>query len=315
MTGSLVFDIQRFALRDGPGIRTTVFLKGCPLRCLWCHNPESQTAHVEYAFDYEKCYSCLEEGNICPNGVKSVILRKTAAAPDAEGRLAVKAEYIPVRDRTLLRADCVGRCPRQAVKRYGESFDTERILGIVEEDMDFYRTTGGGLTVSGGEPLVQMDFLEALLKGARQRGIHTCLETTGYAPLEHIRRIMPWTDMFLYDYKATEEHVHKQLTGVGNKQILDNLQFLHDAGAKMILRCPLVPGVNDSDLHLQGIAALARRLSGLTGIEIMAYHDIGVFKYERLGRTNPLTLPTASEAVKKRWTDTLRDLGCRAVIG
>lgn len=279
----VIFDIQRFALHDGPGIRTTVFLKGCPLRCLWCHNPESQSFSPQYSFDYNKCRECLQAGYTCPNGVTS------------EGH-----------DRRLINPDAI--CPFDAVKLMGEETTVERVLGEVEKDRAYYAKSGGGLTISGGEPMAQFDFCLALARGARERGLHVCLDTSGHAPRERFAAILPYVDLFLYDYKATAQH--RTLTGVVHELVRSNLDFLAKQDAAVILRCPLVPGVNDTDEHLAAIADLARRYPGMS-VELMAYHNMGSHKAVRVGQAAPLAhLPTADEATKAAWLDRLHDLGC-----
>lgn len=294
----IVFDLQRFALHDGPGIRTTVFLKGCPLRCIWCHNPESQVAKPQHSFDYNLCRRCLGEGHACPNGV------------------SLAGDQV-THDRPLIKPDTFGACPYDAVRTLGEEVTPEQVLAEVAGDMAYYRRSGGGLTISGGEPMAQFPFALALAQGARERGIHVCLDTCGQAPQERYAAILPYVDLFLYDYKATDSAEHKRLTGVGSDLILGNLAFLLGQGAQVILRCPLVPGVNDSDAHLAGIAALAARYPRLAGVEIMAYHDFGAHKAVRVGQRPGLTgLATASEEQKGRWLERLRELGCdRGVLG
>ncbi|HYF76660.1 MAG TPA: glycyl-radical enzyme activating protein [Symbiobacteriaceae bacterium] len=294
----IVFDLQRFALHDGPGIRTTVFLKGCPLRCVWCHNPESQLAKPQHSFDYNLCRRCLAEGHACPNGVSLV-------------------DEQVMHDRLLIKPDTFADCPYDAVQTMGRSVSMEQVMAEVAGDLAYYRRSGGGLTISGGEPMAQSPFALALARAAHEAGIHVCLDTCGQASQEHYRAILPYVDLLLYDYKVTESAEHKRLTGVGNDLILGNLAFLLGQGARVVLRCPLVPGVNDSDAHLAGIAALAARHPELAGVEIMAYHDFGAHKAVRVGQQPGLTgLATASEEQKGRWLERLRELGCdRAVLG
>jgi glycyl-radical enzyme activating protein len=292
MATGVIFDIQRFALHDGPGIRTTVFLKGCPLRCLWCHNPESQLARPQYSFDYSKCIRCLQEGHDCPSGVTLV-----------EGSIQ--------HDRVLIDPAQFALCPYDAVTTVGREVGAEEVLAEVERDAAYYRRSGGGLTISGGEPMQQVDFCLALARGAKERGLHVCLDTSGHAPRERFAAIAPYVDLFLFDYKATDAAAHQALTRVGNDLILGNLDLLHGLGAGIILRCPLIPGVNDTAEHLAGIAAMARRYPGLLAIEIMAYHDFGHHKAERVGQQAPLAgLVTASEEQKQAWLRTLHGLGC-----
>lgn len=291
----MVFDIQRFALNDGPGIRTTVFLKGCPLRCLWCHNPESQSHDVEYSFDYELCRVCLDSGHTCELGVKRALNRQAL-----------------MHDPSAISMDEIDKCPYDAVKVIGRLRNVDETLKDVAKDREYYERSGGGLTVSGGEPLAQFPFTLSLLRKAKELSLHTCLDTTGFAPKKLLQEVLPYTNLFLYDYKETNPEKHRQLTGVSNETILENLKFLYEQGARIILRCPVVPGLNDTLDHLAGITRLTERYPGLAGVEIMAYHDMGYHKAERIGKKAAMQYqPTVSESVKADWLDTLHRLGCK----
>ena len=299
MTG-LVFDIQRFALHDGPGIRTTVFLKGCPLRCLWCHNPESQAFAPQLAFDAARCTSCAAcvEARARGVGTLDYLLEVADFAPGAATGTLTAA------------------CPHGALTVIGREMTVDEVMAEVLCDEAYYRRSGGGLTLSGGEPLAQPSFALALLHAAKAHGLHTCLDTSGAVAPRWIAAAAEVTDLFLYDYKATDPAVHRRLTGVSNARILANLDDLYHRGARIVLRCPLVPGVNDTPEHLEGIAALAARYPRLEGVEVMPYHDLGRGKAARIGQDFPLPgVPSADDAVVAGWLDRLHTLGCtRAVV-
>ena len=281
-----VFDIQRFALHDGPGIRTTVFLKGCPLRCLWCHNPESWSAQPQVSFR-----SDLADG--CP-----------ACVAAGRGILTASA------------ACTLDPCPAGAVAVVGRSMTVDEVMEQVAADTAYYELSGGGLTLSGGEPLHQPDFASALLRTARSEGIHTCLDTSGYATRRVLERVADDVDLFLYDYKATGSAAHRALTGVGSERIVENLAWLDRQGARIVLRCPLVPGVNDSHEHLAAIAAIAHRYPHIETVDVLPYHALGRDKAARLGLRNPLdNLASAEDDTVARWLDELHRLGCDARRG
>jgi glycyl-radical enzyme activating protein len=297
----LIFDIQRTSLHDGPGIRTTVFFKGCPLHCLWCHNPESRSFKPQVSFNEEKCVHCLTCVEVCEHGAQ----------------LVENGRHIMAHDLCLACGSCVADCPQGALTLIGEAWTVGRVVAEVGRDFYFYKSSGGGVTLSGGEPMGQFKFARAILQACRERGIHTCLETSGFASQKMYVQLLPLTDIFLFDYKATQSGAHRAWTGVSNAQILSNLDFLYNQGAAIILRCPLIPGVNDNLDHLAGIASLAHKYPRLLGIELMPYHDLGKAKGLRLGEEYPLEhVKTADAATQQGWLETLAGLGCdKAVLG
>jgi glycyl-radical enzyme activating protein len=297
----MIFDIQRGSMHDGPGIRTTVFLKGCPLHCIWCHNPESQSRTREISFRPESCAACEECVKTCLEGAHRIV------------------EGIHIFDRSLCKqcGNCVETCLYEALKMAGKEQTVEDVMAVVLRDRPFYEQSGGGLTISGGEPLLQAEFTLELLQVAKVEGLHTCLDTCGWTSKRLYEQVLPSVDLFLFDIKATDRETHRKLTGVSNALILSNLDFLIHQGAKIRLRCPLIPGVNDSPENLAGIAALSRRYPGLEGIDLMAYHNIGNAKYERFGLENPLPgVKTTEEATKQGWLESLKKLDCqKATLG
>ena len=294
----MVLDVLRCSLNDGPGIRTTVFLKGCPLSCIWCHNPESQAPQPVLWFNQGRCVQCQRCVAACPHGVHRF---------DAE-------THVIDRSRCVACGACVAACPTQAMEIKGRRMTVRQVMAEVLKDVEYYRSSGGGLTLSGGEPMLQFEFTQQLAHAARDRQIHTAMETSGIGPEKQYLAIAPWIDLFLFDYKGTDSAGHLRHTGVDNRRILQNLETLYAAGARILLRCPLVPGINDSDDHLEAIASLGKHHPRLAGIEIMPYHAMGNEKARRVGMPVTLNLPNAGPAEKQRWQNTLTSHGCEAVM-
>ena len=263
-----IFNIQKFCTGDGPGIRTTVFFKGCPLRCLWCHNPESQDFEKEMSYNEERCVGCGRCVARCPNQCHSL-----------KGGNHVY-------DRTECQACtmCVHpTCP--AMESYGYEISADEIIADVMKDEAFYKNSGGGITLSGGEPLAQPEFCIEVLKKAKEQGLHICMESCGHVNREILARSAEYVDLYLFDYKETDAEKHRAYTGVDNSLILENLRYLDSVGKQIILRCPIIPDFNDTKEHFDGIANIANELDGVVKVELEPYHDFGCGKYERLGKT------------------------------
>ena len=295
-----VFDIQRFSIHDGPGIRTTVFLKGCPLRCLWCHNPESVRPEPLLSFAVDKCISCGSCVEACPND---------AHIFDAQ------QVHVLLREKCDLLGKCAAVCPSGALELIGQDISCAEVLDPVLRDRLFYELSGGGITLSGGEPLLQIDFSEALLATARAAGLHTAVETAGHVTFARLARVAPHTDLFLYDLKETDDARHREYTGVSVQSIQDNLRALHDLGASILVRLPTVPGLNDRPEHFRAIADIVRPLTGLLGVEVMPYHSLGIGKRHRLGLESDRDIdpePPNTETVAG-WVESLRGLGVRVI--
>jgi len=278
MLHGTVFNIQKFSVNDGPGIRTTVFLKGCPLNCIWCHNTESKFTKREIFYNFEKCIGCGKCSNIC----------------DYLCHIIEDGKHIYDRSRCIACGECTKECFTEALETVGETKTVEEVIEEVLKDKDFYENSGGGITLSGGEPLLQFEFSYELLKKAKQEGLHTCIETCGFAKEEDLIKIAPFVDIFLFDYKETNSIKHKEFTGVSNEGIIKNLKTLDELGCKIILRCPIIPTLNDREEHLHGIASIANELKNIVEINVEPYHPLGSSKAMFLGREyslNDITFP------------------------
>jgi len=267
-----VFNIQRFSIHDGPGIRTNVFLKGCPLRCLWCHNPEGLSRETDIEFIPTKCIGC-GRCTICKNGCHTM----------------VDGFHVYNRENCTKCGECIEKCVADSLQIAGKDMTVEEVMKEVESDAMFYDESGGGMTLSGGEPLYQSDFAVELLKEAKSRGIHTAIETCGFYSEDVLRRALPYIDIFLFDYKVTGREAHKAATGVYPDVILNNLELINNYGTEIVLRCPIIPTINDNDSHYKAIAELANRLKNVTRIDLEAYHELGSSKYLNLGKAVTFT--------------------------
>ena len=258
-----IFNIQRFCINDGPGIRTTVFLKGCPLKCIWCHNPESQAREPEIMFYKDKCTKCGSCVNVTVND----------------------SDFV---------------CINDAKEICGKEISSDEVIKEVLKDEIFYQNSGGGITISGGEPFYQFDFSLELVKKAKENGLHTAIETCGFVKNSNLKKIAEFVDLFLYDYKETNSEKHKNFTGVDNTVIIDNLSFLNNINKDVILRCPIIKGCNDRREHFEGIAEIANRYKNILHIEIEPYHSLGEGKYSALGK-NVQKFSVANEEEKKEY--------------
>lgn len=279
MLRARIFEIKRFAVHDGDGIRTTVFFKGCPLRCVWCHNPEGITPHAELAYYAHKCVGCGACVGACAAGAHGI-------AENAH-RFA--------RNRCTTCGSCQETCMGDALQLYGKEMSVEELMPLLLADKDFYDTSSGGITLSGGECLLQAEFCAALLQECRASKLHTAVDTCGYVPWHAFARVAPYTDVFLFDIKAMNEDVHIRCTGHSNKTVLDSFKRLDALGCKTEIRIPYVPGYNDSEIPK--IAAFLSELDNVTGVRVLPYHNYAGSKYAALGINNtlPERVPTAEE--------------------
>lgn len=277
-----ISDIKRFAVHDGDGIRTTVFFKGCSLRCLWCHNPEGIGWLPQIAYYANKCLGCGECVSVCTAGAQRM----------------VEGGHSFVRESCAGCGKCAPVCLGNALVYYGREATVDELLPLLLEDRAFYENSNGGVTLSGGECLLQADFCRVLLQRLREEGIHTAVDTCGAVPWEKIEAVLPYTDIFLYDLKAYDEDVHIRCTGQSNRRILDNLRMLDARGQAVEIRIPYVPGYNDD--QMEKIAGFVSTLRHVTKVRVLAYHNYAGSKYAALGMENTLpgTLPDA-EAVAR----------------
>ena len=297
-TTGIVTQIQRYSVNDGPGIRTTVFLKGCHLRCHWCHNPETWDPKPEIYFHLAKCQHCGACAAICP----------------VPGAIDLESDYRVNRDLCTMCMKCVEVCPYGALTKVGETLSVAEIMDEVERDMLFYVNSGGGMSISGGEPLFQADFASALLQAAREKGIHTCVDTSGYGPAEDMEKLIPYTDLFLYDMKQMDDIRHQEVTGVSNKDILENAKRI--VGRTDIrFRVPLIPGINDNEEYFDALGKFASSI-GVKNVDLLPYHDYAQGKYRMLGREELFykrdLLP---DDVVKKFEEQLQGYGLETTIG
>lgn len=290
-----IFEIKRFAVHDGDGIRTTVFFKGCPLKCVWCHNPEGICPKPQLAFWENKCTICGECVNVCPKGAHTIengIHKFDRSKCDNCG-------------------ECAKVCLSSALSLYGKEMTTDELMPLLLEDKDFYDTSGGGVTISGGECLMHSDFCRELLKKLKESGIHTAIDTCGFVTKEVIDKVMPYTDVFLYDLKAFDEKVHIKCTGFSNKTILENLRYIDECGKKTEIRIPYVPGFNSD--QMDKLAEFIKELKNVTAIRLLPYHNYAGSKYKALGMENtlPELLPTDKEMLKQK--ENLKKTGKKVV--
>lgn len=269
MQSGLIFDVKRYAINDGPGIRVTIFFKGCPLHCAWCHNPESISPQIQKMYSKDKCIGCNSCVEACPE-------KACTLTPDG---IVTNLQLCTVC------GICADVCPTKATEMSGRSVTVEDIVTIAEKERVFFDQSGGGVTFSGGEPLMQAPFLITLLDELGARSIHRTVDTTGFTPGKTLLEVAKRTDHFLYDLKMMDNERHKKWTGIGNEKILSNLQLLAKTGASINIRIPLVKGVNDDKENLDRTAAFVANLAGeKKKINILPYHNIMVNKYQKLGQ-------------------------------
>lgn len=294
MSEGTVLDIQRCAMHDGAGIRSVVFLKGCPLHCAWCCNPESMSMSPQLFYRSRQCVGCGSCAAVCPS----------AALSSYAGVISVNFGLCYACGR------CGEACPSGAIGLYGRIMSFADVMTELDKDAAYYAASGGGVTLSGGEALLQWKFAAELLEACRCRGWNTAVETTGYVSQEAMDAVIPYTDIFLFDYKMSDAKGLKIWTGADKGHVLDSLHHLSEKGASVVLRCILVPGVNDVQSHCDELVALQKEMPNISGIDIMPLHGFARAKYEDIGKEVPSVYEkTASEADVERWIKVLREGG------
>ncbi len=300
MKNGVIFDIRKYAIHDGPGIRTTVFFKGCPLRCWWCHNPEGQNIEPELVYRESRCIGCGECSRSCKREA-----------------ISLAAQSISVnRDNCVLCGNCCRVCPSDALSIAGKQMSVNEILEEIEKDRTFYEESGGGVTFSGGEPLLQPDFLNALLNECKERAIHTTVDTCGFAQYEIIDRMRDKVGLFLYDIKTMDSRKHRKYTGASNERILRNLKKLAKDGSSIVVSFPIIPGINDDDKNVMKTAEFISSLPNILQVNLLPYHRAGIEKYKNLGKPYKLTKiqPPSNQSVKSV-KEKMEAFGLRVGVG
>ncbi len=294
MTG-LIFDIKHFAIHDGPGVRSTVFFSGCPLRCVWCHNPESYQRNTKLGFFGHKCVSCGKCVAACPNAAHSI-------SHDGVHHFD--------RERCTVCGKCTEVCPVSALTVYGKNMTIDEVLEDVLQDRGYYELSDGGVTLSGGECTMHAEFCLELLRRLKEENIHTAVDTCGFVKQSVLESIAPYTDLFLYDLKAFDEETHIRCTGISNKQILENLQYLDSVGKSVEIRIPFVPRYNDGEI--EKIGTFLMRKTSIRQVRLLPYHNYAGSKFESLGLENtlPERLPSPEEIQKAEGTLAKLGLTC-----
>lgn len=271
MKSALIFNIQKFSVHDGPGIRTTVFFKGCPLTCQWCHNPESQSYEQEIVFHSNRCSSCGRCTKSCRQQAISMV----------EGQVVYDAS------RCIYCGVCVENCYNNSWEIMGKLYTVPQLMSEIVKDRPFYEQSGGGVTLSGGEVMTQIEFALELVKACKEQGISVAIDTCGYAPLENFSRILEHVDVFLYDIKLMDSKRHDYYIGMDNTLILENLKMLSSCGATISLRLPLIEGINTDDEHIHQVLDFIESLR-IGVIHLLPYHDMAIGKYEQWNMECPV---------------------------
>jgi pyruvate formate lyase activating enzyme len=296
----VITEIQRYSIKDGPGIRTTVFMKGCTLQCEWCSNPECLSQHPELLFNRRRCVHCGDCVEACS---------KRAISMDNE---------VLVIDRNICDAcgECISCCPEDVLEIVGNHFNVDELVAEVMKDIVFYQVSGGGITFSGGEPLLQSEFVRDAVRGLKENGIHIVVDTAGNVPWENFAEVLPYTDLLLYDIKFVDGGKHKRFTGVENRLILANARRIAQHKIPMIVRLIILPGLNDSDQEIASRLEFIKELPNVDQVDLLPYHKLGLAKYERLGKVYEHSeLSSPDEERMRSLSQIVFDRGFKVTIG
>ena len=314
MTTGRLYDIQGFSVQDGPGIRTTAFLKGCPLRCPWCHSPESQRFDKQLSWMSMRCLGLDACRSRCMNACPKGAIEEGPLKTDVQTGAQLRTIHVK-RDLCDDCGACADKCYAEALTLCGKDYTSEELVNRLLQDKNFFDTSGGGVTISGGEALCQIDFIVEVMQGLKANGIHVALDTTGFAPWETVERTTPYVDLYLYDLKHMDSAKHKAAVGVPNERILENAQKLAACGKKLQIRIPVIPRFNEDEENIRATAEFCVKLGeAVEVIQLLPYHNMGVMKYLRISDGKPLEAIPPSDEKMAHLRDIMASYGLNVTI-
>ena len=314
MTTGRLYDIQGFSVQDGPGIRTTAFLKGCPLRCPWCHSPESQRFDKQLSWMSMRCLGLDACRSRCMNACPKGAIEEGPLKTDVQTGAQLRTIHVK-RDLCDDCGACADKCYAEALTLCGKDYTSEELVNRLLQDKNFFDTSGGGVTISGGEALCQIDFIVEVMQGLKANGIHVALDTTGFAPWETVERTTPYVDLYLYDLKHMDSAKHKAAVGVPNERILENAQKLAACGKKLQIRIPVIPRFNEDEENIRATAEFCVKLGeAVEVIQLRPYHNMGVMKYLRISDGKPLEAIPPSDEKMAHLRDIMASYGLNVTI-
>ena len=314
MTTGRLYDIQGFSVQDGPGIRTTAFLKGCPLRCPWCHSPESQAFNKQLSWMSMRCLGLDACRSRCMNACPKGAIEEGPLKTDVQTGAQLRTVHVK-RDLCDNCGACADKCYAEALTMCGKDYTSEELVNRLLQDRNFFDNSGGGVTISGGEALCQIDFVVEVLQGLKANGIHVALDTTGFAPWETVERTTPYVDLYLYDLKHMDSAKHKAAVGVPNERILENAKKLAACGKKLQIRIPVIPRFNEDEENIRATAEFCVGLGdAVEVVQLLPYHNMGVMKYLRISDGKPLEAVPPSDEKMEHLRDIMASYGLNVTI-